>query len=248
MCNKTYRVQSNAVSCANPKCSLIMCMLCFVRDFLRNLVKSNQYQFILTIPCCACQVDDSFRICAWRPTTKCPNFYSVMKEDATTHLSGIPTELMKISGQFFRARLELNRIINTSCEAPFSKPDQRLIKNFCTFIKMHIGHHESKSHFTTEMKFTTRAFRWMSEADVPAVAQELKQLKDYLKQFNGLKQLMLDCAVLLAKRVMSSPNKGPSGRYDFEESLMVIHQTRELEQQHAGTRVIDLTSDGLEMI
>ena len=125
MCNKTYRVQSNAVSCANPKCSLIMCMLCFVRDFLRNLVKSNQYRFILTIPCCACQVDESFHICAWPPTTKCANFYSVMKEDAATHLSGIPTELLKISGQFFRARLALNRIINTSCEAPFSKADRQ---------------------------------------------------------------------------------------------------------------------------
>ena len=47
---------------------------------------------------------------------------------------------------------------------------------------------------------------------------------------------------------MSSPKKEPGVRYDFEDALMVIYQTRELEQQHAATRVIDLTSDGLEMI
>ena len=98
------------------------------------------------------------------------------------------------------------------------------------------------------MKFTTRAFRWMSEAGVPDVDKPLAQLEDYLNQFNGLKQLMLDCAVLCATRMISSQTKGPRVTYKFEEALMLFHNSRAREQKQAATRVIDLTSDGLNMV
>ena len=88
----------------------------------------------------------------------------------------------------------------------------------------------------------------MSDAGVPDVDKQLAQLEDYLNQFNGLKQLMLDCAVLCASRMISNQKKGPRITYKFEDALMLFYNSREFEQQQAATRVIDLTSDGLNTV
>ena len=158
VCYESYGKKKNSVSCATEKCDNIMCMSCFVRDFLRNLAVTNQYNFTLSIPCCACRVPGAFRIGVWSPTTKSPNFYSIMKDIAATSLIGVQTEFAKISGQLFRARKEMSGIINSSSEEPFSQADTDLIQKFCSFLKKYIGHRYSKSRWATEMKFTTRAF------------------------------------------------------------------------------------------
>ena len=225
-----------------------MCTSCFVRDFLRNLAVMNQYSFSLTIPCCTCRVPGAFKVGMWSSTTKSPNFHSIAKDIAANGLIVLRTEFAKISAQFYLHRNDLSGIINSSCEDPFSPADQALIQKFCDFIKKYIGHRYSKSHWATEMKFTTRAFRWLSDADVPDVQKELAQLEDYLNQFNGLKQVMLDCAVLCASRMISSQPEGSLVKYKFEDALMLFYDNRAFEQEQAATRVIDLTRDGLYMV
>ena len=59
---------------------------------------------------------------------------------------------------------------------------------------------------------------------------------------------MLDSAVLCTSRMISSQKKGPRITYKFEDALMLFYNSRKLEQQNAATRVIDLTSDGLNMV
>ena len=97
------------------------------------------------------------------------------------------------------------------------------------------------------MKFTTRAFRWLDDADVPDVSKELVQLENYHNQFNGLKQVMLDCAVLCASRMISTQPEGSVVEYKFQGALLTFSATRAIEQE-ASTRVIDLTHEGLNMV
>ena len=59
---------------------------------------------------------------------------------------------------------------------------------------------------------------------------------------------MLDSAVLVVSRMISIQEKGPRVTYEFEDALMLYYSSRKLEQQNASTRVIDLTSDGLNMV
>ena len=184
----------------------------------------------------------------WSSTKKSPNFHSIAKGIAANGLTVLQNEFAKISAHFFLHQNNLSGIINSSCEDPFSPADQGLIQKFCDFIKKSVGHRYSKSLWATEMKFTTQAFRWLSDAKVPDVSKELAQLEDYRNQFNGLKQVMLDCAVLCASRMISTQPEGSLGKYKFEDALMTFSDNRATEQEQASTRVIDLTHDGLHMV